>query len=51
MDPAPIAIGVVAINLGVFLAGCALAAYRTWRESRPARRHRASHITAGRPSH
>jgi len=38
MDPAPIVLGILAINLSVFLAGCSLAAYRTWRESHPVRR-------------
>lgn len=52
MDPTPIAIGIVAINLGVFLAGCSLAAVRTWRESHPARRRQTpSPATVGRVSH
>jgi hypothetical protein len=38
MDPAPIILGILAINLAVFLAGCALAVYRTWREGHPTRR-------------
>jgi len=52
MDPAPIALGVLAINLGVFLGGCVLAAYRIWREDHPAPRHRsARRVPVSRPSH
>ena len=41
MDLTPIVLGVAAINLGVFLAGCALATYRTWRELPTRRRAQA----------
>jgi hypothetical protein len=52
MDPAPIILGILAINLAVFLAGCALAVYRTWREGHPAhRRPIGSSPSLGRPSH
>jgi hypothetical protein len=40
MDLTPIIVGVAAANVGVFLAGCVLAAYRTWREMYPVRRRR-----------
>lgn len=52
MDPATIILGILAINLAVFLAGCALALYRTWRERHPAHRRRAgTPPSLGRPSH
>jgi hypothetical protein len=41
MDLTPIVLGVAAINLGVFLAGCLLALARTWREAHPTRPSRA----------
>ena len=41
MDFTPIVLGVAAINLGVFLAGCSLAAYRTYRELPTRRRAQA----------
>ena len=37
MDVTPIFLGIAAVNLGVFLSGCALAAYRTWRDTHPVR--------------
>jgi hypothetical protein len=37
MDVTPIILGITAINLAVLFAGACLAAYRTWRESHPAR--------------
>jgi hypothetical protein len=63
MDVTPIILGIAAINLGVFLAGCALAAFRTWREAHPVGRRktarravarvRADHRSQplGRPTH
>jgi hypothetical protein len=49
MDPVPIIIGILAINAAVFLAGCALALYRTLRDSHRARRR--PNTALGRPSH
>lgn len=40
MDLTPIIVGVAAVNVGVFLAGCALAAYRTWRDLQSRARRR-----------
>lgn len=37
MDVIPIILGITAINLAVLFAGGCLAAYRTWRETHPAR--------------
>ncbi len=52
MDPAPIILGILAINLAVFLAGCSLAVYRAFRESHPARRSRpVAPTNLRRPSH
>ena len=51
MDPAPIILGILAINLAVFLAGCALAAYRTWRDTRRPADVRPPVRPVGRPSH
>lgn len=41
MDIGSIVAGILAINLSVFLGGCALATYRTWRESHPVARRSA----------
>lgn len=53
MDPAPVILIILAINLAVFLGGCTLAAYRTWRDAHPAHRRRTvrHHAPVGRPSH
>ena len=51
MDLGSIVAGILAVNVGVFLGGCALAVYRTWRESHPFhRRPAAPQIQAQRPT-
>jgi hypothetical protein len=49
MDSVPIIIGILAINVAVFLGGCVLALYRTWHEWRRTRRR--PNVALRRPSH